>query len=159
MQKKPRATEVITDKLWITYDIHGNKNGTMRPATDNPEQLIQYLSDGTSVAYDLADIKSQFDFEEKIISTWHQKYVLGYPISEGEFYKPQVKENLPAYTKSEDSKIYYAAGHYGINFPNTGWTASFCPKINTLRKYEYVGPFKTEADVSIVIQRKKRELS
>lgn len=157
MPKKLKAVEVIHDKLWITYDSRDNKTGTMRPATDDPTQLVQYLSDGSKISYDADDIKTVFKFEGKPeISSWHQEHVFGYPVIKIETFKTQECDNLPCFTKTVKSKVYFAAGYYGINFDNGGWLDAFCPKLATLRKYPYIGPFKTEVDMNIAIQRKKR---
>ena len=156
MPKKLRAVDVIPDKLWITYDSSG-KTGTMSPNSDDPQQYIQLLSTGEKVTYDVATIQDVFTFEGKAdLSSWHQEHVFGYPVIKIETFKTQEKENLPCFTKTVASKVFFAAGYYGINFDNGGWLDAFCPKLATLRKYPYIGPFKTESDMSIAIQRKKR---
>lgn len=154
---KGRAVEVIPAKLWITYDGDGNKTGTMTPSSDDPSWLIQYLVDGTKVAHDRDDIEKMFAFEEKSeLSSWHQEHVFGYPVPKIETFKTQERENLPCFTKTPTSKIYFAAGYYGINFDNGGWMESFTPKLSTLRKYEYIGPFKTLTDAQLAVKRKQR---
>lgn len=157
MTKKLKAVEVIPDKFWITYDANGNKTGTMKISPEDGF-YFHYFSDGSeSLAYFIDDIHEMFEFEGKPeLSSWHQKHVFGYPIGDFETFKIQEKDNLPCFTKTATSKIYFAAGHYGINFDNGGWMDSFCPKVSTLRKYQYIGPFKTELDVNLAIQRKKR---
>lgn len=62
-----------------------------------------------------------------------------------------VKHRLPLFTKSEKSKSVYCAGYFIIKF-NKGWAKSFCPKLITVNKYPYRGPFKTE-------QQMKEELN
>jgi len=69
-----------------------------------------------------------------------------------------VHATLPIFTKSEKSTSYHSAGYYGVKFPN-GWTHSFCPRLNTLTSYEYIGPYKTEMEMTVAIQRKKNERS
>ena len=152
MHKKPKAVEVIADKLWITYDSAGNKTGTL---THLSSEYSWLTIDGSKSS--ITNIDDEFDFERKTVSTWHQKHVFGYPIPDIETFKNQERDNLPCFTKGETSKVYYAAGYYAVLFPNNGWTESFCPKISTLRKHEFSGPFKTATDRDIVIQRKKRE--
>lgn len=153
---KERAVEVIADKLWITYDSNGNKTGTMRPSSDG-DWLVQYFTDGSKLAHDSDNADQFFDFEGKPEpSSWHQEHVYGYPVPKIETFKIQERENLPCFTKTPTSKVYFAAGYYGINFENGGWMDAFCPKLATLRKYEYVGPFKTSTDAQIAIKRKQR---
>jgi len=157
MPKKPRAIEVIPNKLWITYGDNDVKTGTMSPASDDPSMLVQFFTDGSNVAHDRDNINELFDFQEKSEpSSWHQAHVFGYPISDIKPFKIQECDNLPCFTKSATSTVYFAAGYYGINFTNGGWMESHCPKLSTLHKYEFIGPFKTQTDMQIAIQRRKR---
>jgi len=154
MPKKLRAVEVILNQLWITYNEKGNKSGTLA----KQENGFTWLkADGDKLNLSGSDAVLTFEFEEKPeLSSWHQQHVFGYPVIKIETFKIQEKDNLPCFTKTPSSKVFFAAGYYGINFENGGWMESFCPKLATLRKYEHMGPFKTEVDMQIAIQRKKR---
>ena len=57
-----------------------------------------------------------------------------------------VKNKLPLFTKSRKSKSLYCAGFYCIEFEK-GWVKSFCPKLITLERYRYQGPFKTKIEM------------
>jgi hypothetical protein len=57
-----------------------------------------------------------------------------------------VKKKLPLFAKSLKSKSQYCAGYYVIKF-RKGWVKSFCPKLITLERYMYHGPFKTETEM------------
>ena len=73
--------------------------------------------------------------------------VHGYPTSVSPFNSMyDIKKKLPLFTKSEDSKSLYCAGYYVIKF-DKGWVKSFCPKLITLQRYEYHGPFKTDLEM------------
>jgi hypothetical protein len=64
------------------------------------------------------------------------------------------KDNLPLYTKKPDSKSLHCAGYYIIKF-DKGWVEAFCPKLVTLHKYPYKGPFKSQSDArAILIQER-----
>lgn len=154
---KERAIVTIPGKLWITYDSAGNKTGTMRFSSED-SVYIHYFSDGReNLAYAIDDINDIFDFEGKPeLSSWHQEHVFGYPVPKIETFKIQEKDNLPCFTKTPTSKVYFAAGYYGINFDNGGWMDAFCPKLATLRKYEFIGPFKTLTDAQLAVKRKQR---
>jgi hypothetical protein len=157
MPEKHRAVEVIPNKLWITYGKTGDKTGTMK--LDLTKGCYDhYFSNGQDMkSYLIAEINQLFNFEERAEpSSWNQQHVFGYPIIDTDTFKTKERDNLPCFTKTLESKIYFAAGYYGINFDNGGWLDSFCPKLSTLRKYEFIGPFRTEIDVSIAIRRKKR---
>lgn len=69
------------------------------------------------------------------------------------------REDLPIYAKIEGKGIYYAAGYYCISFEK-GWKKSRGPKLSTLLKYGYVGPFKTEMEMRQrlkVLNKEKRK--
>lgn len=57
-----------------------------------------------------------------------------------------LKQKLPLFSKSAKSKSQYCAGYYIIKF-RKGWVKSFCPKLITLERYPYHGPFKTEREM------------
>ena len=57
-----------------------------------------------------------------------------------------VKRKLPLYTKTVKSQSFYCAGYYIIKFEK-GWVKSFCPKVITLQRYTYQGPFTTELEM------------
>lgn len=52
-------------------------------------------------------------------------------------------KKLPIFTKTTKSKSYFCAGYYLIKF-NAGYVMSYCPKLITLTRYPYQGPFKTK---------------
>jgi hypothetical protein len=54
-----------------------------------------------------------------------------------------VQRYLPIYTKGAKSKSFFCAGYYIIKFSNN-WVRAYCPKLITLNRYEYQGPFKTQ---------------
>lgn len=57
-----------------------------------------------------------------------------------------LQKKLPIFTKSSKSKSHFCAGYYIIKF-RKGWVKSFCPKLITLERYHYLGPFKTEQEM------------
>lgn len=73
--------------------------------------------------------------------------IYDYPCS-SKPYEPvyNVKKKLPLFAKSAKSKSQYCAGYYVIKF-RKGWVKSFCPKLITLERYPYHGPFKTESEM------------
>jgi hypothetical protein len=67
-----------------------------------------------------------------------------------------VKNKLPLYTKNLKSKSRYCAGHYVIKFQK-GWLKSFCPKLITLERNPYQGPFKTPQEMKLVLNKLNKE--
>jgi hypothetical protein len=77
--------------------------------------------------------------------------IYNYPCSSKPF-EPvyNVKKKLPLYAKSSKSKSQYCAGYYVIQF-RKGWVKSFCPKLITLERYPFHGPYKTEQEMKNVL--------
>jgi hypothetical protein len=81
----------------------------------------------------------------------YKNMIYDYPCN-GKPFEPVycVKEKLPLFAKSSKSKSQYCAGYYVIKF-RKGWVKSFCPKLITLERYPYHGPFKTEQDMKSML--------
>jgi hypothetical protein len=56
-----------------------------------------------------------------------------------------VAKKLPVYSKTSKSKSFYCAGHYLVKVSNI-YTYAYCPKLITLSRYDFVGPFYTKVD-------------
>jgi hypothetical protein len=54
-----------------------------------------------------------------------------------------VKHQVPLWTREPRSKSWYSAGWYRVK-QGRKWTVEFCPKLITLQRYQYQGPFYTE---------------
>jgi hypothetical protein len=65
-----------------------------------------------------------------------------------------IRKKLPLFTKSNQSKSLFCAGHYVIKFPKN-WVRSFCPKLITIERYPYSGPFKTEDEAKEALSNAK----
>jgi len=59
---------------------------------------------------------------------------------------PDYRDDVPLYSKISTSKAYYAAGFYCIHFEK-GWLWANAPKLSTLLKYGFEGPFRTVMEV------------
>jgi hypothetical protein len=149
---------LIPTKEWLVKDGE-NKLGTI---TKNKKGYM-FLHKGQQIYFkDLEEVKSQFGigvWEEGVKITKkstpdNKNYnIYNYPCST----KPHepvynVKRKLPLFSKSLKSKSQYCAGHYIIQF-RKGWVKSFCPKLITLERYPYYGPFKTEAEMKTLLNK------
>jgi len=56
-----------------------------------------------------------------------------------------VKHQVPLWTRDERSKSWYAAGWYKVK-KGRSWSVAECPKLITLERYSYQGPFQTQAE-------------
>lgn len=144
-------------KFWILEES-GQKIGTIHNG-DNVFTLsfkggLKRYTD-VKVLEDELDISLGASAQEVSIKNSND-FVNDYPTSWSKIFNKQEQDGLPVFTKTEKSKSYHAAGYYGIQFPN-GWTTSFCPRLTTVKSYNYIGPFKTQDDMMLAIQRKKNE--
>jgi len=147
--------EVLKDKFWIVEQA-GENIGTLSLSDDK-----YMFNDGSNTKFFDSTTQLKSSFSSKV--TWTDltiterndinKEVHGYPTScapHNSIY--DVKRKLPLFTKSEKSKSLYCAGFYVIKF-DKGWVKSFCPKLITIERYKYNGPFKTEIEMRTELSR------
>jgi hypothetical protein len=143
------AKPVVDGKFWIVED-QGNKVGILK------------VTEQKKYVFSSKDNITTFDNKKKLFETFGtnffvkeqiqksvvvDKTVHDYPTSSiphNPLY--DVKRHLPLFTKSNKSKSVYCAGYYIIRF-DKGWVKSFCPKLITVERYQYQGPFKTELEM------------
>lgn len=147
------AKPIIADKFWIV-EKDGEKFATLRKNEDNRFVMSNEL--GIKIYETKEKLTKEFgkDFFIKIVKEADSSgpnEVHGFPSSTTPHNSMfDVKRKLPLFTKSEDSKSLYCAGYYVIHF-DKGWVKSFCPKLITLQRYEYQGPYKTELEMKQVL--------
>jgi hypothetical protein len=144
---------LIPNKEWLV------KEGEFKIGSISKQKKgYTFNKNGRSIPFsDLNDIKSQFgiikldESIKKSTDTITNKSIYDYPCSSKPF-EPvySVREKLPLFAKSNKSKSQYCAGYYVIKF-RKGWVKSFCPKLITLERYPYHGPFKTEQEMKSML--------
>ena len=148
------AKPIIENKFWIV-EKDGTKLATLRKKEDN--RLVMSNELGVKIYDTKESLTRQFGknfFVAKIIKEANNALpneVHGYATSadpHNAMY--DIKRKLPLFTKSGDSKSLYCAGFYVIQF-DKGWVKSFCPKLITLQRYEYQGPFQSEVEMKQVL--------
>jgi hypothetical protein len=150
MTEELHAKPVIDNKFWIV-EKDGEKFATLR--RDDENRFVMSNETGIKIFNTRESLTKQFGkdfFIAKIIKEAHDAEPLevhGFPTSAVP-HNPMfnIQKKLPLFTKSEDSKSHYCAGYYIIRF-DKGWVKSFCPKLITLQRYEYQGPFKNEIEM------------
>jgi hypothetical protein len=151
------AKVVIPNKSWIVEDS-GVKLGTL----NKEKKGFSFYRQGVKLDIkDAKEIEDKFGlalFEESIskiqktnLKKTQDLSVYDYPTAS----KPHnpvynIVKKLPIYAKSGKSKSLYCAGYYVIQF-RKGWVKSFCPKLITLERYPYQGPYKTETEMRTVL--------
>lgn len=145
------AKPMMSDKFWILEE-DGKKIGTLQ-ALDSGYILIM---NGAKSYVETSDLykKYQIKLEKKAIakqSNTEVNVVFDYPCASKAYNSVwNCKENLPLYTKKPESKSLHCAGYYIIKF-DKGWVEAFCPKLVTLHKYPYKGPFKTQIESRAIL--------
>lgn len=139
------AKPVIKNKFWIVEN-NGKQVATIQSTPDG----ITFVKDEERekfVSIKLLKSKYSITFDnkkntKKTTEITHE--VNGFPCN----HKPynallNVSKKLPVFTKTNKSKSFFCAGHYLIQF-NSEYVQSYCPKLITLSRYEFFGPFKTK---------------
>ena len=145
-----KAKPIIQDKFWIV-EKDGNRFATLRKNDD--DRFVLSNETGIKIYPNKESLTRQFGkdfFIAKIVKQSHDAQELevhGFPTSVDPHNAMfDIRRKLPLFTKSGDSKSLYCAGYYVIRF-DKGWVKSFCPKLITLQRYQYEGPFKTEIEM------------
>lgn len=126
-------------------------NGKEMVSLDNEEDVEKFFGNADIFNEQITDSATEPD--SFYIKGHLIDYETPYPLDPGEVdYDPDV----PLYTKTPDSNIYYAAGWYCINFDKC-WKHGHGPKYSTLIKYGFRGPFKTEEECKIILKRINKE--
>ncbi len=148
------AKPIIDNKFWIV-EKNGAKFATLRKSDD--DRFVLSNETGIKIYDTKESLTKQFGkdfFVAKIIKEADDNQpneVHGYSTSTSPHNAMfDIKRKLPLFTKSGDSKSLYCAGYYVIRF-DKGWVKSFCPKLITLQRYEFRGPFKTELEMKQVL--------
>jgi hypothetical protein len=155
-----KAKAILKDKFWIVEN-EGERIGTLTVSDD--KYVLSSKATGVRFFDNMRQLErtiGKTEFETTVTSTVtdvkHEQEVYGYPTSSTPYNTLyDVKQRLPLFTKSAKSKSLYCAGYYIIRF-DKGWVQSHCPKLITLERYEYKGPFKTEFEMKQELSRAKR---
>lgn len=139
------AKPVVKNKMWIVESA-GTKVGNIMVVEEGG---VVYIHDNqremfASIKMISAKYNIEFVKAEKPKAVKQESYdVYGFPVT-GKPYNEvlDVQRYLPIYTKTNKSKSFFCAGHYIVKFSET-WVRATCPKLITLNRYEYQGPFKT----------------
>jgi len=148
------AKPIIDEKFWIVEGNNGIRFATLRKDDDN--RFILSNQQGMKIFNTKESLKKEFgkDFFVKIVKEADHAQ----PLEVHGFASSSIPHNamfdvqrkLPLFTKSAVSKSLYCAGYYVIKF-DKGWVKSFCPKLITLQRYPFKGPFKTEVEMRQVL--------
>ena len=152
-----KAKEILKDKFWIVED-NGEKIGTLSKEDD---QFLLSGKGNITVYSNHTELDKEFgdNFLTAKITTaqdTQEKNVHGFPTRATPYNSMfDIQRKLPLFTKSEKSKSVYCAGYYLVKF-NVTWLKSFCPKLITIERNQYQGPFKTEIEMRAALSNVNR---
>lgn len=140
------AKNIVKNKFWIVEES-GNKIATIQAIDDGGVAYVQNNTREVFPSIKILQKKYNIEFA-KIEKPKKEKLdvyaVYGYPTNSRPHNEVlDVQRYLPIYTKGAKSKSFFCAGYYLIKFSNN-WIRAYCPKLITLNRYEYQGPFKTQ---------------
>ena len=151
---KVKANEIIPNQFWIlendidrigTVALHDNKyilsDGSGKTKFANTKKQISTLI-GTQISWGKLKITETIPYDVYDFPTKVTPYNIMY----------DVQNKLPLFTKSPTSKSYFCAGYYLVKF-NVIWLKSYCPKLITLERNEFLGPWKTSLEQKMELSR------
>jgi hypothetical protein len=152
-----KTKTILKDKFWIVEE-GDSKVGTLTWNDDkyvlSAKGRVSFFDNKRQLEKTLGVSITEKQSNKIITNTTREVYK--YPTSctpYNEMY--DVKRKLPLFTKSAKSKSLYCAGYYIIRF-DKGWVQSHCPKLITLERYDYKGPFKTDFEMRQELSNAKR---
>jgi len=154
-----KAKPILDNKFWIVEE-EGERVGTLSKEDDNwvfsSKGNVSFFQNETQLKktfgkdFLVAKITASNDTEQ-VANEVH-----GYPTRSTPYNSMfDINRKLPLFTKSEKSKSVYCAGYYLVKF-NVNWLKSFCPKLITIERNQYTGPYKTELEMKLALSNVNR---
>jgi len=137
------AKPVIANQYWILHRDN-QKVGNIE-ACDGGYQVKINNSISQYRTIDMAAQRAQIEFVPADATADHKpNLVHGYPAA-GRVHNAvwNIPLKLPLFTRSAKSKSWFAAGWYSV-YRNRTWRVVQDPKLITLERYQYRGPFQSE---------------
>jgi hypothetical protein len=150
-----KAKTIIDNRFWVIENDSGERIGTI---AQNKDKVSYRVGDATEDFPSFADMlkKKNVIIARKtrdVKKTESSTEVYSYPTNHtphNHIWNVQMK--LPLYTKTAKSSSYHCAGYYIIKFDRT-WCKSFTPKLITLQRYPYQGPFTNKTDLTSALRK------
>lgn len=144
------AKPVVNDRYWIVTD-GSNKVGNVIADENGYSVMINGIIQHRE---NTADIMREYsiDFENRVSSEIvHKPSMPDWPTT-GTAYNSllDIKRKLHLYTKTSDSKCYYAAGWYNMKIADK-WETVFCPKYIFIQRYPWTGPYHSQVEATTAL--------
>jgi hypothetical protein len=136
------AKPVIPNRYWILKQDN-RKVGQIEADDSGVTVKIQNRVAGYKTIR-MASRDANIEFTKLSSAKPAANQVHGFEVT-GRVYNPvwDVKHRLPLFTRDTKSKSWYAAGWYMVK-QHRAWKAVQNPKLITLQRYQYQGPFHTQ---------------
>jgi hypothetical protein len=136
------AKPVIPNRYWILKQDN-RKVGQIEADDSGVTVKIQNRVAGYKTIR-MASREANIEFTKLSSAKPVTNQVHGFDVT-GRVYNPvwDVKHRLPLFTRDTKSKSWYAAGWYMVK-QHRAWKAVQHPKLITLQRYSYQGPFHTQ---------------
>ena len=143
------AKPIVKNQLWVITDgvrkvgnIEANVNATGFNVKIG--ENVNYFSSTKNIEQDI-----QLVFQTPTKPKKHIDVPFAHWPTSGKTYNNfyDVKRKIHVYTKTVDSKCYYAAGYFKVEL-NGEWQTIFCPKYIFIQRYQYTGPFLSETEAA-----------
>jgi hypothetical protein len=134
----------ISSKFWILKEgsakigeVNNTQSGFALSIKGKKKTVFQTL--------DMLKIKTGIVFsgEPPLTKNTELTLIHGYPVLNNAYNAVwDLKLRLPLYTRTQDSKSWFAAGYYSINIRGK-WKTILSPKLIILERNTYHGPYKS----------------
>lgn len=145
------AKPVIKNKFWIV-ESKGAKIATIQAINEGNGGVAFVFENKRELFPSIKLLSKKYNIEfvkvEKVKPPAETLYTIhGFPAP----HKPHnvlfdLHKQLPIFTKTNKSKSFFCAGYYIIKF-NHSWARAYCPKLITLNRYDYKGPYASQTEM------------
>ena len=142
------AKPVIDKQFWILQQNNKKVGNIEACAGGYQVKINNQISQFKTIKLAARTVNIEFEPTVKISRPKTKlDQIYGYAV-EGRVYNPMwnVAQQLPVYTKTAKSKSWFAAGWYNVR-KGRKWKTVLAPKLITLQRYPYQGPFYTREEV------------
>jgi len=143
------AKPVIDKQFWILQENDRKVGNVEACAGGYQVKINNQVAQFKTIKLAARNANIEFETAPKIVKPkTNIDQIYGYPVT-GRVYNPMwnVVQQLPVYTKTNKSKSWFAAGWYNIK-KGRKWKAVLSPKLITLQRYPYQGPFYTQEEIT-----------
>ena len=156
------AKPVVKNKYWIVEN-NGDKIGTVQAVEDGGYVYVQehnrnkYPTIKTLGQLHNINFESYTAPEKKSPSTNKINYKIldGWPTDTvPQNVLREVRLGVSVYTKTNKSKSYFCAGYFAVQ-EKSEWLIEFCPKLITVNRHTFLGPYRTKLEAQEAIKEIK----